>query len=875
MLKQANLSFSVAAQSFGDDVTAIQFSTLDRNTAKLAFTIKNGKQPLNLTNVEAKVDLVMGDKSVFDDNIARVISPEEGKIEYTITPEQIRHPGRARGELQLTSKDGQSLGGFRFNFTVKKALVDEMAGPVKEYYVQDLEAIKEKAHKKLEEIEAISGVDISRIDTRIDELEGQIGEGVGVDEQARQEIQQVTVQLEDKANKQYVDEQVNNISPKNTTFFTQGVNLFNKDSILLNKTMETDGRIIDDSSRWLSKDFIPVKQGDVISFSGAATYRISLHDADKKFISRQGTTNAPVKYTVTSPTAKFIQISGTTAPETVMVNYGETPLPFEPFKYILPPSYLPALEANNLKDGTVTPEKLTIFKFQNNLFNKSNVQVGKSIDTNGAVIDDPSRWLSSDLIPVSQGDKIHFSGTSAYRIATYTADKSFYSRTGSSSGTPNVYNVSSPVVKFLRLSGTEKVENVMVNKGESLLPYETYGAKLKDEFLPDSSRDINTDNLKQQIINQLASLNAKNPYPSTLELTTAVYEGIDTPYWLSEDGRVLYGNRGSTPLMSKDEWTTRVQIGSTSLPAFINAIRELPNGELLASVNRDESKGIKAKLFKTTGFDKENPSAATWKMVLEAGSTLANIQNSWGIDMYNNIVVVSEYGLQGQNGSRFVYLSTDHGDTFTSIFDLVNQQIEGRPTWTDRAHIHTVAYDPYFSRIWICVGDSTNTAVYYSDDLGVTWKFVEGSNVVQLTGIIALEDSVVFGSDRSPNGLYIYRREGKGDKPKIYPWFIINDEPILTHVFQLPFRRKREKEVPVYFTATTSYPDTRPNLSVVLGFIDSKKANLLYDSNEANNLPKIDFVFGNTAQGNIILVGASGTSSSGRKIFKIKAPDWS
>lgn len=198
MLKQANLSFSVAAQSFGDDVTAIQFSTLDRNTAKLVFTIKNGKEPLNLTDVEAKVDLVMGDKSIFEDNKAKVTAPLDGKLEYTITPEQIRHPGRARGELQLTSKDGQSIGGFRFNFTVKKALVDEMAGPVKEYYVQDLEAIKAEIRKTAD---SIKDLDVVRIDTKLNELEQKVEEGgVGVDEQARQGIEGLTEQLADKAN---------------------------------------------------------------------------------------------------------------------------------------------------------------------------------------------------------------------------------------------------------------------------------------------------------------------------------------------------------------------------------------------------------------------------------------------------------------------------------------------------------------------------------------------------------------------------------------------------------------------------------------------------------------------------------------------------
>lgn len=230
MLKQANLSFSVAAQSFGDDVTSIQFSTQDKNTAKLIFTIREGKQPLNLTDVDAIVDLVMGDKSIFEDNKAKVTAPLDGKLEYTITADQIRHPGRARGELQLISKDGQSIGGFRFNFTVKKALVDEYAGPVKEYYINDLEAVKEDVRKKAKststdidnikaEIEAkadsIKDLDVVRIDTKLNELEEKVGEGgVGVDEQARQGIQDVTKQLADKANEDDLNierQRINNI----------------------------------------------------------------------------------------------------------------------------------------------------------------------------------------------------------------------------------------------------------------------------------------------------------------------------------------------------------------------------------------------------------------------------------------------------------------------------------------------------------------------------------------------------------------------------------------------------------------------------------------------------------------------------------------
>ena len=169
MYKQADLSFSVAATSYGNNVTDIQFSTQDKNTAKLVFVIKDKKEPLNLTDAEGEVTLVMQDKSRFVGK-AEVTEPLDGKMEYTITPEQIRHAGQVQGEVTL-KKDGSSIGGFRFNFKIKKALIDEDLGPVREFYIADLETVKKEVNDIKAEIEAtseaIKDIDVVRIDTEL------------------------------------------------------------------------------------------------------------------------------------------------------------------------------------------------------------------------------------------------------------------------------------------------------------------------------------------------------------------------------------------------------------------------------------------------------------------------------------------------------------------------------------------------------------------------------------------------------------------------------------------------------------------------------------------------------------------------------------
>ena len=399
MLKQANLSFSVAAQSYGDDVTSIQFSTQDKNTAKLIFSIKEGKLPLDLTDVEAKVDLVMGDKSVFDDNIATVTAPLDGKLEYMITSEQIRHPGRARGELQLTSKDGQSIGGFRFNFTVKKALVDEMAGPVKEYYVQDLEAIKAEIQKTAD---SIKDLDVVRIDTKLNELEEQIGEGVGVDEQARQQIEEVTTQLADTAKKNDVilkSEGVglNNVKPdllaaieggEGTTFNLLSIprpgsvtpketNFIRESSNMYNQAADTKGYIVGDtgtlntSENYAVSDYILVSPNTTYFVYGVPS--IAEYSENKTFLRR--------RYTSTdgSPEGRQFKVSNDcyyvrlnllykiTNYATARMNLGTADLGYEPYENLLKPEIkitggslsAESVKAENLVSKSATSSKRT------------------------------------------------------------------------------------------------------------------------------------------------------------------------------------------------------------------------------------------------------------------------------------------------------------------------------------------------------------------------------------------------------------------------------------------------------------------------------------------------------------------------------------
>ena len=228
MYKQANLSFSVSAQTNGNDVSSsIQFSTQDKNSAKLVFTVKQGKEPLNLSDAEGMITLVMHDKSRFDEK-ATVTKPLDGIVEYTLKPEQIRHAGKVTGELRIVANDGSSIGGFEFSFVIKKALIDRELGVVKEFYIEDLESVKQEVKKKADAVVLEIDTFKEDIDSRTAAIEEQLesldedvaqstvlqvetakGTHANLDERIKSDVGRLTTQLADTAKKEDLDKRSN------------------------------------------------------------------------------------------------------------------------------------------------------------------------------------------------------------------------------------------------------------------------------------------------------------------------------------------------------------------------------------------------------------------------------------------------------------------------------------------------------------------------------------------------------------------------------------------------------------------------------------------------------------------------------------------
>lgn len=261
-------------------------------------------------------------------------------------------------------------------------------------------------------------------------------------------------------------------------------------------------------------------------------------------------------------------------------------------------------------------------------------------------------------------------------------------------------------------------------------------------------------------------------------LNTTTVAGASTPSarQMSDDGMICFGIESRYLKISFD-WGKTWPAGSiydSGTGTVINWVHETDDGQLLCVVRTTATNN--QALYKSTNWQRKNQTL-TWTKVHEIEKPGVSLNGYWGFSKYRNIMLCAEYGakvgVQTQNmppegaepgmNARYVYMSKDNGDTWATIFD-VNAVTDG-----EGVHIHGVAFDEYWNRIWVSHGDGfrgTN-GLYYSDDFGTTWVSAletqnKGVNFSQTVHIVPMKTCVLFASDSYPNGIHrIDRAQGK------------------------------------------------------------------------------------------------------------------
>lgn len=672
------------------------------------------------------------------------------------------------------------------------------------------------------------------------------------------------------------------ISPEKTDFIEKGNNKFDYTTLLLGKTLDLEGNISDNDKKWLS-DFIKLDKNRILSITNGS-YTLGVYDKDKKFLFLSGITNANLIDFSLSKDAFYVRISGTDSPINIMVNDGKELKSLSSYGYFLDGNI--KIDYTNVYNKTINPDDISSFKKTNNLFNKLTVTNNTKLGISGLETD--SNYVTSDKILVSSGNITITSSKTVY-IAPYSITDRRLGLSTNQKKSPYTFNLSDTSnVNYFRISvHKDDLDSIMVNIGDKELPYEKFGYKITStnekpimidsDLLPkvESNNPPINENTENNNTTVLPPLDRPVYTPNMAKLKfEEVRTGQDKTKWLSEDGKRVYGATGSKLWISYDECQT-LQIVLDTQDFYVEAIRELNDGELLFTTERDIVNNTQlSSVYRTKGFNKDTGTVESYEKILESPATKAKINNPWGVSVYDNVVTLGEYGGKDLTGARRAWISQDYGETFTKIFDQPDLQtkIGDAPEWTPRYHLHTCAFDPYWNRVWVVVGDHPQTASYYSDDFGETWHFIKGSENYQLTGIIALPNCVLFGSDTHPNGLFVYYRGHKTDNPNITPLFTINDIESITHVAMLPYKKDMNPETPIYFALPTAVGTTNNNM--LLATVDAYRVFILHDVPYDQKFGGMTYEFlGETAQGNIIATFKD-EDVTGYRIGKAKAPTW-
>lgn len=197
--------------------------------------------------------------------------------------------------------------------------------------------------------------------------------------------------------------------------------------------------------------------------------------------------------------------------------------------------------------------------------------------------------------------------------------------------------------------------------------------------------------------------------------------------------------------------------------------------------------------------------APTWTLVQE--NPTASFFYPWGADGDGTKFIVTHYAAApNMLESRYVFISTDEGRTWSEVYDTTSRYGEADSAVT---HIHSAAYDPWEDRFIVCEGHGPSAGIYESRDNGATWSKLEwgftGAEGSTPTVSVATDEGIVFGSDAAANGIYVLPR-GSQTVEQAWVWGQMTTTSLLGYAHM----GYRDPNSGIVYIAYTSYEPDRP-----------------------------------------------------------------
>ncbi|WP_062105207.1 SGNH/GDSL hydrolase family protein [Bacillus niameyensis] len=288
------------------------------------------------------------------------------------------------------------------------------------------------------------------------------------------------------------------VTVESTTFLqSSGTNLFNKETASVGKAIYTTGEIIDSADYFLS-DFIPIKPSTTYIAKSMGS-RVFYSD-NRQYVS--GESYSVGNKTTTPNNAFFIRFAfdkySATLENQMFVEGSTLPseyIPYGIYKNVsfrnleFSPNAFDFVEAKKVARSVVTPTNTTfLYVSLRNLFNKSDVEVNKSI-TAGGVISDNTDYVLSGFIPVVAGKK--YTAKSMASRAFYNHNKVYVSGESYASGNTTTIPNGVSYIRFCFPKTDATLEDQMFVEGETLPnEYVPYTKKQAVTFTDDYQFEI-------------------------------------------------------------------------------------------------------------------------------------------------------------------------------------------------------------------------------------------------------------------------------------------------------------------------------------------------------------------------------------------------
>ena len=211
---------------------------------------------------------------------------------------------------------------------------------------------------------------------------------------------------------------------------------------------------------------------------------------------------------------------------------------------------------------------------------------------------------------------------------------------------------------------------------------------------------------------------------------------------------ILYGaiTSGSVLNSSIDYGANWTEINSTGI-STIRKILKTGDGEVVLI----GSDGV----YKSSGWA-TNPATATFAR--KQACSVGSYPLQWGFDVYQNKVIFNEYAANPRDPAKKYYLSTDNGETYSVILDLLPLY----PNYPDVQHPHAACFDHKNGNIYASNGDGFHNC-WFSSDNGANWEILNNGAVdlIQPTTMLSAKYGIVCGTDNIPQGVFKIDRNNK------------------------------------------------------------------------------------------------------------------